>query len=157
MQVSSCSPPCVPVVVDERSLALTDSCQHTTTNDTSAMPYTHKHTHRRPNEGGPNPISSVFCLPHPTLEPFRVGRIKLRRPPFRPAAYTRRSQMRMRPGSCTTMMIMNCTINTRQRRAFGKRPPAPRKPKGKPGRSAQWRKIFPRLRRELIEKVLLAE
>ena len=32
------------------------------------------------------------------------------------------------------MMIMNYTVKTRPRRAFGKRPPAPRKPKGKPGR-----------------------
>ena len=29
---------------------------------------------------------------------------------------------------------MNYTVKTRPRRAFGKRPPAPRKPKGKPGR-----------------------
>ena len=31
-------------------------------------------------------------------------------------------------------MVVNCTIKKRPRRAFGKRPPAPRKPKGKPGR-----------------------
>ena len=30
-------------------------------------------------------------------------------------------------------MVVNCTIKTRPRRAFGKRPPAPRKPEGKPG------------------------
>ena len=32
------------------------------------------------------------------------------------------------------MMMMNYAIKNRPRRAFGKRPPAPRKPKGKPGR-----------------------
>ena len=32
------------------------------------------------------------------------------------------------------MMMMNYAMKTRPRRAFGKRPPAPRKPKGKPGR-----------------------
>jgi hypothetical protein len=31
-------------------------------------------------------------------------------------------------------MMMNYAVKTRPRRAFGKRPPAPRKPKGKPGR-----------------------
>ena len=32
------------------------------------------------------------------------------------------------------LLLFYCTINTRPRRVFGKRPPAPRKPKGKPGR-----------------------
>ena len=30
--------------------------------------------------------------------------------------------------------MVNCTIKARPRRAFGKRPPAPTKPKGEPGR-----------------------
>ena len=39
--------------------------------------------------------------------------------------------------------MMNCTIKIRPRRAFGKRPPAPRKSKGKPGR--QFSLIHPQL------------
>ena len=35
---------------------------------------------------------------------------------------------------CRLKKKKNCTIKTRPRRAFGKRSPAPRKPKGKPGR-----------------------
>ena len=44
-------------------------------------------------------------------------------------------------GGLPCMMMMNYAIKTRPRRSFGKRPPAPRKPKGKPGRPGghSWR------------------
>ena len=51
----------------------------------------------------------------------------------------KRKRKTRRPASCFVLFgskkKKNFAIKTRPRRAFGKRPPAPRKPKGKPGRS----------------------
>ena len=52
-----------------------------------------------------------------------------------PPAFFSQQFAAFRRGKCLMMMMMmNYAVKKRPRRAFGKRPPAPRKPKGKPGR-----------------------